>query len=60
MSNLDLLEPFEADERSECPACGERASVTLPETAASFCFACGAVTVGGMRLDVARQIPTEL
>jgi hypothetical protein len=60
MSNLDLLEPFADDERAVCPSCGQRALVSLPETAASFCFACGAVSVGGLRLDVARRIPTEL
>jgi hypothetical protein len=60
MSNIDLLEPFDEDERAECPSCGQKACVSLPETPACFCFGCGAVTIGGLRLDVARQIPTEL
>ena len=57
--NLDLLDAFEDGERAECSSCGQKACVSLPETAACFCFGCGAITVGGMRLDVARNIPTE-
>jgi hypothetical protein len=58
--NTDLLDEFDESERGECSSCGQRACVSLPETPACFCFACGAVSVGGMRLDVAREIPTEI
>jgi hypothetical protein len=59
VSNLDLLEPFDEDERAECPSCRQKACVSLPETAACFCLACGAVTIGGLRLDVGREIPVD-
>lgn len=59
-TNLDLLEAFSEDERGECSACGERACVKLREAPASFCLACGAVHVGGMRLDVGRKQPVEI
>ena len=52
VTNLDLLEWFDEDERSFCRGCGKRTAVQLPETRASFCLACGAVEVEGLRLDM--------
>jgi ArsR family metal-binding transcriptional regulator len=47
MSNLDLLEWFDEEERSVCSECGERACVTFAEAKASFCMGCGVVKVDG-------------
>jgi hypothetical protein len=55
-SNRDLLDWFSEDERGVCSSCGERACVSLPRVAAQFCFACGAVTIAGFRIDVNREI----
>jgi hypothetical protein len=52
-SNRDLLDWFSEDERSVCSYCGKRACVSPPEADALFCFACGAVTLDGARIDVA-------
>ena len=60
ITNLDLLEWFEEDERSDCASCGRRACVSLPQVAASFCLGCGAISIGGLRIDAARLIPVEL
>lgn len=57
-SNQDLLDWFEEHERKPCTYCRKRACVGLPEASAEFCFACGAVTIAGMRLDVNREIRT--
>lgn len=51
-----MLDWFEEEERKTCNYCRERACVGLPEASAEFCFACGAVTIAGMRLDVNREI----
>ena len=59
-TNLDLLEAFSEDERGECSSCGERACVKLREAPATFCLSCGAVHVGGMRLDIGRSLPVEI
>ena len=53
MSNTDLLEWFSDDERHICSVCGKRACVSLPDVAANFCLACGAIHIDGVRLDVA-------
>jgi hypothetical protein len=53
MSNSDLLEWFDDEERTVCPVCGDRACVTLPDVAATFCLACGAIYIDGVRLDIA-------
>jgi hypothetical protein len=55
-SNLDLLAWFDEDERSLCAHCGEHTSVGLPDVATSFCLGCGAVSIGGERLDVDGRI----
>ena len=52
MVNSDLLGWFSEDETVECSACGERACVTLPNAASSFCLHCSAVWLQGERLDV--------
>jgi hypothetical protein len=59
-TNVDLLEAFSEDERAECSSCGERACVKLREAPATFCLSCGAVRVGGMRLDIGRNVPVEI
>jgi hypothetical protein len=53
MSNSDLLEWFDDEERTACSVCSERACVTLPDADASFCLACGAIHIDGVRLDIA-------
>jgi len=50
-SNVDLLAWFSEDEREVCLSCGEHACVSLPDAFASFCLACGAVLVDGVRID---------
>jgi hypothetical protein len=55
-TNLDLLQWFREDERNVCSTCGERACVSLPEVAAHFCLACGAIHIAGMRVDIAGRI----
>jgi hypothetical protein len=55
-SNRDLLESFSEEERGRCSSCGEYACVSLPRVSAHFCFACGAVTIAGIRLDLNREI----
>jgi hypothetical protein len=50
-SNVDLLAWFGEDEREVCLGCGERASVGFPESIASFCLGCGAITIDGVRID---------
>ena len=59
-TNLDLLEAFSEDERGECSTCGERACVKLREVPTTFCLSCGAVKIGGMRLDIGRNVPVEI
>jgi hypothetical protein len=56
LSNRDMLDWFSEEERSVCTSCGARACVSLPRVAAQFCFACGAVTIAGFRVDVKREI----
>jgi hypothetical protein len=60
VANVDLLEWFSEDERNVCSSCGEKACVVLPDAPAHFCLACGAITVSGMRIDVAGVVPTRL
>jgi hypothetical protein len=50
-TNVDMLAWFSEDERHVCGSCGERACVTLPDALASFCLACGAVSINGVRID---------
>jgi hypothetical protein len=57
VSNVDMLAWFDEDERNVCGACGERACVSLPNAATSFCLACNAITLDGKRIDVDRRIP---
>ena len=52
VTNLDLLEWFDEEERKFCRGCGQRSAVQLPEARALFCLACGAVEVDGVRLDL--------
>lgn len=59
-TNLDLLEAFSEDEIGECSSCGQRACVKLRDVPSTFCLSCGAVRVGGMRLDVGRNVPVEI
>jgi hypothetical protein len=57
-SNVDMLAWFEEDERGQCASCHEKACVSLPHAHASFCLACGAISLNGERIDVDRRIPT--
>jgi hypothetical protein len=56
LTNLDLLEWFDEQERGECSSCGRRACVSLPDVAAHFCLGCGAISIAGIRLDTAGAI----
>jgi len=49
----DLLAWFSEDERVECANCSERACVRGPDASACVCMACGAVSVHGVRIDIA-------
>ncbi len=49
--NQDLLAWFSEDEKEICVSCGERTAVSLPDALASFCLACGAVSIDGVRID---------
>jgi hypothetical protein len=53
----DMLAWFSEEERNECASCGERACVSLEGAIASFCLACGAVTIDGVRIDRDRKLP---
>jgi len=55
-SNFDLLAWFSEEERDVCGSCGERACVSLPAALASFCLACGAVSIDGVRIDADLRI----
>jgi hypothetical protein len=54
-TNADFLAWFAEEERQTCTACNERSRVTVPEAVASFCLACGAVWLDGVRIDVDRR-----
>jgi hypothetical protein len=56
LTNLDMLEWFAESERQDCGACGGRAAVTLADTPASFCLACGAITLDGVRVDPGAEL----
>jgi hypothetical protein len=56
-ANSDLLGWFSEEERQECVHCGEKARVGLPDALATFCLACGAITVDDVRVDVGGRIP---
>ena len=55
-SNVDLLAWFSEKERNVCGSCGERACVSPRDALASFCLACGAVFVDGVRIDADLRI----
>ena len=58
-TNVDLLAWFSEEERQECSTCAEQACVTLPNVVASFCLACGAVTIDGAGIAIsAERVPT--
>ena len=57
LTNLDMLDWFEKDERHDCGSCGARTAVTLPDAPASFCLSCGAITVDGCRIDPSAERP---
>jgi hypothetical protein len=50
-SNADMLAWFAEDERDDCGSCGQRSCVTVAGAVASFCLACGAVTIDDIRID---------
>ena len=56
-SNTDMLAWFRDEERHVCDACNQKACVSLPGALASFCLACSAVTLDGVRVDVERRLP---
>jgi hypothetical protein len=55
-ANVDLLAWFSDDEREACAKCGERACVTLPDALASFCLACGAITIDGVEIELSPDV----
>ncbi len=56
-TNSDLLGWFSEEERQKCAHCGEQARVGLPDALATFCLACGAITVDDVRVDVGGHVP---
>lgn len=50
-SNTDLLRCFDEEELHLCGACREKARVAFPEVAGSFCLACDAITIEGVRFE---------
>lgn len=59
VSNTDMLSWFSEEERHACGSCGEKACVSLPGAVASFCLACGSITVEGVRIDRNGRLPVE-
>ena len=55
-SNLDVLAWFSEDERHACESCGTKACVSIDEATASFCLACGAVSINGVQIDADLRI----
>jgi hypothetical protein len=55
-SNVDMLAWFSEGERHVCGSCGEKARVSMPDEFASFCIACGAVWIDGVRVDASRIV----
>lgn len=50
-ANLDLLGWFTEAERHDCPLCGRRTTVRLPELETAFCLGCGSIEIEGERLE---------
>jgi hypothetical protein len=58
MSNLDLLEAFESDEREQCPVCEHDALVGVADAPLfRVCLSCAAVWVAGVRMDGQQGLP---
>jgi len=57
-SNIGTLAWFIEGERHVCGSCDMKACVSLSEATSSFCLACGAVSIEGVRVDVDRRIAT--
>jgi hypothetical protein len=55
-TNEDLLAWFGDEERDVCNVCGKKACVGFPNVPASFCLACDAITVDGVRVDADRRL----
>jgi hypothetical protein len=55
-TTVDLLAWFSDDERDDCAKCGERTCVTLPDALASFCLACGAITIDGVEIELSSDV----
>lgn len=55
--NVDMLAWFDEHERRLCGSCGERACVSVADAFASFCLNCGAISIGGVRIDVDGRLP---
>ena len=51
-TNVDMLAWFSDSERDECRSCGERTSVSVEGARASFCLACGSISIDGELLDL--------
>jgi hypothetical protein len=47
-----MLAWFSESERNECGSCGERACVSIEGARASFCLACGSISIDGEQLDL--------
>ena len=59
LRNIDFLAWFSPEERTVCEGCGRQACVTLPDAEAWFCLACGAVSIGGKRVDIDGCLPPD-
>ena len=51
-TNVDMLAWFAESERNECSSCGERTCVTVEGASASFCLACGSISIDGKQVDL--------
>jgi hypothetical protein len=50
--DVDFLGWFDEAERHVCPACHERAAVTIADALSSFCLSCGAIAIKGVSMEI--------
>jgi hypothetical protein len=55
-SNIDMLAWFAEDERHDCLGCGERACVSLADAVATFCLACGRISIDGTAIELGPEL----
>lgn len=58
MTNIDLLDAFDPDEREQCPACEQQTLVGVADAPLfRVCLNCAAVWFEGLRKDDGHQLP---